>query len=201
LGAADTGKTSLAEELAQYFQSRACATSILPDLLRDWFRREGRVPDIVELSNLAAQQLHQFKEAGSARVIIADSTALTSAVYGNLLWGNTSIYGQAVAHQRCYDLTLLTGLDLPWSGDSQQEQHRLQTDTRLRAALQDAGIAYGVVYGSGPQRMANALRLISPQDTPPTRWTGLCEKCSDPDCEFRLFTALRDSKAAAHPVP
>ena len=42
---------------------------------------------------------------------------------------------------------------------------------RLRAQLAAVGMCYGVVYGSGPQRLRHALRLIAPQDAPPPRWT------------------------------
>jgi nicotinamide riboside kinase len=138
--------------------------------------------------------------AAQVDVLIPDTTPLMTAMDSNGLWSERSIHEWALAHQRSRDLTLLTGLDLPWTGEHQQEQHRQQTDARLRDALQEAGIAYGVVYGSGPQRLRNALRLVSPQDTPPARWTGVCEKCSDPDCEFQLFTALRNLKAAAPPA-
>jgi len=93
-----------------------------------------------------------------------------------------------------FDRILLTGLDLP---GSTPEQHA--ADAVLRATLQDRGLSYGVVYGLGGQRLHAALRLIDPQDGPPPRWRGLCEKCADPECEFRLFTGLTNSTAAAHP--
>ena len=163
--------------------------------------RSGKTWLATALAQHFQAQLRYVDDVSPGYVQIADTAPLMTAIDSDTLWDARSISELALTHQRSYDLTLLTGLDLPWSGDSQQEQHRLQTDARLRAALQQAGIAFGVVYGSGPHRMKNALRLISPQDTPPARWTGVCEKCADPDCEFRLFTALRDSKAAAHPVP
>jgi hypothetical protein len=94
-----------------------------------------------------------------------------------------------------YDRVLLMGLDLPGITTAQQ-----QSDAALRAQLAAFGISYGVVYGSGPQRLRHALRLITPQDAPPVRWRGACEKCADPECEFRLFNALKESKAAAHPL-
>ncbi|MDP1656689.1 MAG: hypothetical protein Q8K91_01240 [Hylemonella sp.] len=91
-----------------------------------------------------------------------------------------------------FDLILLTGLDLPGSASDVQQN----ADTALRASLQQAGLAYGVIYGQGAQRLRQALRLITPQDEPPPRWTGVCEKCADPDCEYRLFTGLKGLKAA-----
>jgi hypothetical protein len=94
-----------------------------------------------------------------------------------------------------FDRVLLMGLDLPGVTPAQQE-----ADAALRAQLSAAGVGYGVVYGSSRERLRAALRLIEPQDGPPPRWTGVCEKCADPDCEFRLFTALKSSKAAG-PAP
>ena len=70
----------------------------------------------------------------------------------------------------------------------------------LEPELQRAGLTYGVVYGQGAQRLHQAQRLIAPEDGPPPRWTGVCEKCADPDCEYRLFTALKRLRAAAHPA-
>lgn len=93
------------------------------------------------------------------------------------------------------DRVLLTGLDLSGITPTQQE-----TDSALRAALQQAGLAYGVVYGQGAQRLAQALRLITPEDGPAPRWTGQCEKCADPECEHRLFTGLKGLKAAGRPA-
>lgn len=91
-----------------------------------------------------------------------------------------------------FDLILLTGLDLP--GNTSDAQRA--ADITLRVRLQQAGLTYGVIYGQGAQRLRQALRLITPQDEPPPRWTGVCEKCADPDCEFRLFTGLNRLKAA-----
>lgn len=94
-----------------------------------------------------------------------------------------------------YDRVLLMGLDLPGITPVQQA-----TDAALRAQLAAAGMAFGVVYGGNErERLRAALRLIEPQDGPAPRWTGVCEKCADPECEFRLFTALKNSKAAGHP--
>jgi hypothetical protein len=93
-----------------------------------------------------------------------------------------------------YARVLLMGLDRPGVTPEQQD-----ADARLRTQLSAAGVAYGVVYGQGAQRTRAALRLIHPQDGPPPRWTGVCERCADPECEFRLFTGLKNSKAAARP--
>lgn len=137
--------------------------------------------------------------------MIADTTALMTAVYSEMLFGDTSLYTMALAHQRSYHITLLTGLDLPWVPDGLQRdgpQVREPVDRLLRERLSEAGIAYRVVYGSGEERLHNALLAIEsaaairlPGDalalsvrregqTRPWR----CGKCSDPECEHRLFS-------------
>jgi hypothetical protein len=93
-----------------------------------------------------------------------------------------------------YDRVLLMGLDLPSITPEQQA-----SDATLRAQLAAAGVDFGVVYGCDQKRTRAALRLIQPQDGPLPRWSGPCEGCADPDCEFQLFTGLLNSKAAGRP--
>lgn len=102
-------------------------------------------------------------------------------------------------------LALLMGLDLPCPQNQQTAQQA--ADAQLRAALEAAAIGYRVVYGTGPARMASSLRALDPILGPAlgapasdavqageSRAARLraygCEKCSDPVCEHRLFTAL-----------
>lgn len=92
-----------------------------------------------------------------------------------------------------FDCILLMGLDLP-----ETAQH-VAADLALREALQQSGLPYSVVYGSGAQRLRQAVRLIAPEPAAAPRWQGVCEKCADPDCEFRLFTGVKASRAAATP--
>ena len=99
---------------------------------------------------------------------------------------------------RSCDAILLMGLDLPHSrgGD--------RADALLRSLLQRAAVAYHVVYGTGAARLQSALEAlvaarVLPEQVvtrePQRPWTSLCEKCSDPACEHRLFQALREERA------
>ena len=90
---------------------------------------------------------------------------------------------------------LLMGLDGSTATQAMQD-----ADAALRAALQVVHPSYTVIYGQGDGRLRSALRVLFPQDGPAPRWRGVCENCADPDCEFRLFTALKSSKAAG-PAP
>ncbi|PUA99598.1 hypothetical protein C8C99_4487 [Acidovorax sp. 107] len=112
-------------------------------------------------------------------------------------------------------LTLLMGLDSPCPAGERTAQEA--TDAHLRTALAAASIPYRVVYGAGEQRIRNALiaiQKIAPQAYPTSTMAARgienaskaarlrawnCEKCSDPTCEHRLFTALVEQRDTPPP--
>lgn len=130
---------------------------------------------------------------------ITDIPPLMAAIYADLLHGDQTRYDPALAQHRTYDLTLVAGLDIPWRSDSQHcagSLSREAVDAQLRATLARGQIAYTVIYGLGPARVGAALNAISPlrhdraKQNPgiPGHWQWSCEKCSDPECEHRMFT-------------
>lgn len=80
-------------------------------------------------------------------------------------------------------------------------------DRSIRAALAQAAVPYQMLYGTMPERLAQALQAINRLDdggpspsaslrldgsegSGPRPWVWMCDKCSDPQCEHRLLTAL-----------
>lgn len=202
LGAESTGKTQLSLALAQALRDRGHAVHLVPEYLRTWCDAQGRTPRPDEQRLIAQQQADAVLQQRQGTVI-ADTTPMMTAVYSHQLFNDTSLYAMAAAHQQLFDMTLVTGLDLPWVADGLQRdgpQVREPVDALLRAALQTAGVAYKVVYGQGPERLNNALLALGGESASTrveaqyalnrgrTAWN--CEKCSDADCEHRLFTDL-----------
>ena len=112
-----------------------------------------------------------------------------------------------------FNLTLLMGLDLisvPGHVADAARRKIVEQDTLLRAQLASACNSFHVVYGAGPARLANALAVINRQaasfsvadnidstgatgtisSKDKVKWHWRCDKCSDPDCEHRLFAQL-----------
>jgi nicotinamide riboside kinase len=117
------------------------------------------------------------------------------AIYSAMLFEDGTLYRFALERQRGYDHTLVTGLDLPWVADGLQRDGphvREPVDALVRDALDRASIPYRVVYGRGAERLASALGAIDAvprfADGAGATWVWNCEKCSDPQCEHRLFT-------------
>jgi nicotinamide riboside kinase len=201
LGAESTGKTMLAHALAQALATPQRRVAVVGEWLREFCDREGRTPRRDEQAGIAARQTERIAVAArSHALVIADTTALMTAVYSDLVFGDTSLYTVAQAAHAACDLTLLTALDIAWQADGLQRdgpQVRAPVDAGLRAALLRQGCAFSVVSGQGAARLAAARvcveRLLVPaasaveHQEAARRWQWHCERCGDAECERRTL--------------
>ena len=196
LGAESTGKTTLARELRDALATQRRRVQVVGEYLREFCNTHGRPPHPHEQQGIANEQSRRILDAAHGHdLVIADTTALMTAVYSDLVFGDTRLHASALAaHARC-DVTLLTALDLPWQVDGLQRvgpHVREPVDARVRAALESGGLAYSVIGGLGPARCQAALRCVQRALSPPaldapTRWHWHCERCGDTDCERHLL--------------
>jgi nicotinamide riboside kinase len=206
LGAESSGKTTLSRELADHLAGLGLRATAVPEALRAWCERAGREPRPEEQLAIAQEQEACVDAAaGEAEFVIADTSALMVAIYAGMLFEDGELLRFALQRQRGYDATLVTGLDVPWVADGLRRDAahpREPVDALVRSLLQRAGVAFQVVYGQGPQRLQSALAALDAAGVLPAgacarttgnpqRWTWACEKCSDPECEHRLFARLR----------
>jgi nicotinamide riboside kinase len=202
LGAESTGKSALAHALAQHMQRLGTDAVAVDEYLREWCEQQQRTPRIDEQAHIAATQSQRIAAAAAKhQVVVADTTSVMTAVYSEYVFADTSLYARALAAHRDVDITLLTGLDMPWQADGIQRDGahaRGPVDATLRSHLSQAQIGYQVVYGLGEQRLQNALDCIaacaasaySTGEKTTKKWVWVCEKCSDADCEHKLFSQL-----------
>lgn len=221
LGAESTGKTQLATALVAHLTAHGIRAVQIPEVLREWCDTQGRTPQPHEQRAIAQAQADRVNAAAENGLqnglayVIADTTPLMTAVYSHKLFADESLYPFALAHQSSYDLTLLTALDLPWVADGLQRDGphvREPADAMVRNALHSAAIPYQAVYGQGLDRLENAINAINSiaSNPIPTCRNGtkrrenrlrnyVCEKCSDPDCEHKLFTELTSQRSPIAP--
>jgi nicotinamide riboside kinase len=192
VGAESTGKTSLARALAKSLDG-----TCVDEVLREWCERQARTPRADEQRAIAEEQQRRIEAAAAAcELVIADTTPLMTAVYSEVVFGDRSLYADALDwHRRRVTTTLVTGLDLPWQADGLQRDGahvRAPVDRLLRDALAGHGIAYGVVYGLGERRVEAALAALRPLKSPPADpdegvpLRPRCLECLDPACEQLL---------------
>jgi HTH-type transcriptional repressor of NAD biosynthesis genes len=218
LGGESTGKSALGQALQQHLNEVLhIPTVLVPEQLRHWCETMGRAPQAQEQAARAAEQTQHIETATrqhGVELVIADTTALVVAAYSELYFNDRSLLPSARAEQQRYGLTLLMGLDLPWVADDlfrDSPAVREATDAVLRRELQIAGARYQTIYGKGPARLQQALRAIGGHlgrpllvDDPALhrgrgRW--ICDSCSDPDCEHRLFSQLLSTESSRSTPP
>lgn len=194
VGAECTGKTQLSRALQEALASPAQRVALVPEYLREFCDASGRTPQRVEQAHIADEQTRRITEALQHHdLVIADTTALMTAVYSDYVFQDASLYPSAEAAHAPSRLTLLTALDLPWQGDGLQRDGahvRAPVDALVRAGLARCGAPYAVVSGLGVARVDAALASIQralaqpPAETAERpRWQWHCERCGESACE------------------
>ncbi len=222
LGAESTGKSTLAQALHETLPAlTGLRVARVDEYLREWCDREGRTPRADEQRGIIEEQERRADALAAGHdVLIADTTALMPALYSEYLFADTSLAAPAHQAHRRYHLSLLMATDLPWVADGMRDGPHAQApvDRLLRRWLREAGHAFVVVQGQGPQRLQQALNAITPliqaraaaaepDDASPPAPGGLfsrlldrqarlpgstrwtCELCDDPGCEHALKSA------------
>ncbi len=200
LGAESTGKTTLAHRLGAALAARGERVAVVEEYLREFCVREARMPLVHEQRLIAAEQTRRIAAAAASHdVVVADTSALMIAVYSDHVFGDTSLYEEALAAHARADLTLLTALDLPWQADGpiRDGPHvREPVDAKVRAALARAALAWAVLFGQGEARLDNALAAVerarnpADRDDGRPRWQWVCERCGEAGCERHRLPPL-----------
>ena len=168
--------------------------------MKSLFRSTSKPTGLLRIAILSAcQQDQKF------------SLCLSAALNAAGLAQKVSVYAppMVVADDSRYCLTFLMGCE---NSDPQM----VAADAAIRSALAQSDTAYQVLYGSANERLSQALKIIEAElqqasalrpessgdkDGSEYTWIGFCDKCSDPQCEYRLLTDLlanRPSKATRH---
>jgi nicotinamide riboside kinase len=165
IGAECTGKTTLAQQLAQ-----ALNGVFVPETLREFCDRHARTPTQAEQheilrDQLQAEHLAMLHARHHAQAwIVCDSAPLMTALYSEVYFADATLWPRALAHHTTYAVTLLMATDLPWQPDGiQRDGPQVQADVhaRLTAALQLHGIVHTLIEGDGEQRLERAMQAIA----------------------------------------
>jgi nicotinamide riboside kinase len=197
VGAESTGPANLAHRLGQALAAEGRRVAVVPDALREFHERLRRAPEHEELPQVALEQTRLIATAAATYdLVVSAATALTVAAYNERVFGDVSLYPQALAAHKVVHLTLFHTLDVPQPSNSQHASAPMheRADSLLRGALTRAGCGYSVI-ASGAQGLAAALTAARHAIREPdelaaqvrTRWQWVCDRCGDVDCERHLL--------------
>lgn len=161
LGAESTGKSTLADKLAERFE-----TVWVPEYGRPYCEiiKPALDLDLGDLEAIAwGQATWEDEYATQAnRVLVCDTELHTTATWCDLLLGSRPGWLDAAARARHYDLMLLLTPEVPWHDDGTRvlRDRRKEHTELLRRELDAAGRSYHVLSGPYEAREARAVELV-----------------------------------------
>lgn len=159
-GSECTGKTTLAEALAEHY-----GTLWVPEFVRQYVdEKQGplRYEDVEPIAR-GQIELEERLAAEASRLLVQDTDLLSTVIYSRHYYGRCPRWIEEALGQRLADLYLLAGIDVPWVPDGEQRdrgERREEMQELFRAALEDRGLAFVEVHGSRRRRLEQAVGAI-----------------------------------------
>jgi NadR type nicotinamide-nucleotide adenylyltransferase len=163
-GPESTGKTTLAQRLAEYFGEPWAM-----EFVREYWESRGGVITVASLDSIARGQManEDAAEAKARRVTLGDTDLLTCVLWDDVLFPGTCpawVRAEAEARARRTDLFLLCVTDVPWEPDPQRcfpdEAGRERTMGLWRAALTERALPFVEIRGDWAERERAAIAAV-----------------------------------------
>lgn len=153
LGAESSGKSNLAEALAQHYQ-----TVWVPEYLREFVDHHQRVPHSEEQLHIAQTQRAREQQAMvvAKNFLFCDTTPLMTALYSRHYFTELDPELVRLEHQHDYSFTIVTAPDFPWTPDGLQRESpavRDRVHRELLDLLEMREIPFILVEGSLASRV------------------------------------------------
>ncbi|MFZ6772668.1 AAA family ATPase [Undibacterium sp. SXout7W] len=153
LGAESSGKSVLAEALAQRYK-----TVWVPEYLREFVDRHQRAPKEEEQIMIARSQLEReaVLTVQANQWLFCDTTPLMTAMYSRHYFKRVDTELAALESLHNYDFTLVTAPDFPWTADGLQRESaavREHIHQELLQMLDEREIPFLLVEGSLSNRV------------------------------------------------
>lgn len=165
IGAESTGKTTLAQALAVQFD---CPW--VPEYLRAFCESRGRTPTqheqslILETQVINVMSTQVRAQQRKCPFVFCDTAPLLTAIYGDFVFGDQSLYARARELHSRYALTLLLAPDIPWVADGMQRDGahvRRPITNVIERELAAVGARVNRISGHGSDRIRVAMQAIS----------------------------------------
>lgn len=158
-GPESSGKTTLAQTLADYFQ-----LPLVPEYARNFLLEGGKVRNSQDLILLACQQIQsEAKLLQTTPVgIICDTDMIVLKVWCMEKFERVPMELNALCKHHRYDLTLLCSPDLKWQPDPLRE-NPMDRDRLFNIYLEEIQklkINFKVVAGQGSHRTLQAIKIV-----------------------------------------
>lgn len=159
IGPESSGKSQLCEQLAAHYQ-----TVWVKEYAREYLKNLNRkytLDDIIEIYKVQYQQEQQAL-ANAGKYIFIDTEFIVAKVWCENAFNCSPSYIEQMITDHPYDYYLLTANDLPWEFDVLRENPGKGDFffAWYKRILDSFNLSYGIVNGTGDNRLRNAIKLI-----------------------------------------
>ncbi|MET2986265.1 ATP-binding protein [Aureibaculum conchae] len=187
-GPESTGKTTLSEQLARYYNT-VWVPEYAREYLQDKWNNTRKTCENSDLLPIAQGQMKlENKLAKKAdKVLICDTDLLETKVYSEEYYGgfvNPKLDKAAIANR--YDLYLLTYIDTPWEADDLRDKPdlRLEMFNAFENALKKYDRPYLLLKGNKQTRLKTATKAIDSILEERTNLDSFSKNLEDLDMHF-----------------
>jgi len=165
VGAESTGKTTLAQKLAEHYQ-----TNWVPEYGREYCVekwKDGNITDdwvSEEFVTIAREQSRREDHAARSanKVLICDTDPFATSIWHERYLNNRSIEVETIANNRRYDLYILAGDEIPFVQDGLRDGEHIRhwMHKRFVEALTEKSRPWVLVTGDIADRISQAIESI-----------------------------------------
>lgn len=162
-GPESTGKTTLAKQLAEHYQT-VWTPEYAREYLQEKWNKSKQACTQEDLMPIAIGQTRLENEAltKANRILFSDTNLLVTKVFSDIYYGTCERNLEKVAKKHKYDLFLFTDVDIPWEKDDLRDrpENREKTAAIFEQALIDYKKPYIKLSGDKEQRFEKAVAII-----------------------------------------
>src|SRR5660398_140578 len=159
-GAESTGKSTLTESLADYFN-----VPFIPEIARKYVENLVERYTYRDVENIARQQVEQFNSLVNSNhpFIFIDTWLIITKIWFEVVFNKIPDWFIKEIHQNKIDLFLICDIDLPWISDPVREnggEKRKILQNKYIENINEFNFEYKIVRGKNEERLKNALHFI-----------------------------------------
>lgn len=159
-GAESTGKSVLAQWLANYFQ-----VPFIPEFARNYVENLKRDYNFSDIETIAKKQINQLDELKKTHhpYIFADTWLIITKIWFEVVFKKVPAWIDEAIKNTPIDLFLVCDTNLPWIPDSVRENGGKQREIlqeKYKKTIEEFEFNYKIISGKNEERFKNALEAI-----------------------------------------